>query len=140
MTIDLTSIWASAGILLGFQLTSFSWRVARELDVTKNNLAERKWLPPGDFVNLLSMVISVIGVLILPLLGFVDANTVRYIFGLSLLLFAGYPFTLIGHYEMYTPLSKNKPSLSYFPRQEKITIVIIFLLALFYLLVVFFYG
>lgn len=51
MNIQLTDIWTVAGVLLGFQVTSFAWRVSREVDV--GQVRDLTWLPPADILNLL---------------------------------------------------------------------------------------
>jgi hypothetical protein len=43
MNIQLADVWTVAGVLLGFQVTSFAWRNSREVDVGKTG--DLTWLP-----------------------------------------------------------------------------------------------
>jgi len=121
MNLKLADIWIAAGILMGFQIASFSWRVMRE--ATVGDKQQPTWLPPADWVNLVSMLTLVIGVFIMPIVHSVDLNLVKHVFGLALILFAGYPFALAGHYDMYN--HKTARGFEYFTLQEKLAIVVI---------------
>ena len=131
MNIQLADIWIAAGVLLGFQVTSFAWRASREVAVGKTG--DLTWLPPADFVNLTSMIVTVVGVFVLPILSLADTNFMKYSFGLAVLLFVGYPFALAGHYDMYN--NKTPRSYAYFPFQEKVVVVIIGVLTIIYVIV-----
>lgn len=86
-------------------------------------------MPPSDILNLGSMVVTTMGVLILPMLGWVSVDTGARLFGLALLLFVGYPFALAGHYDMYD----RKPRTGvYCTRQEKVAVAVIVAIVLFY--------
>jgi hypothetical protein len=128
MDFQLTDIWTAAGVLLGFQVTSFAWRVDREVKVGEEG--DLTWLPPADFLNLVSMMIVVGGVFTLPILGLVDLIIARILFGLALILFVGYPFALAGHYDMYN--NKTPRSYNYWPMQERVIFAIIFVIAIAY--------
>jgi hypothetical protein len=121
---------AAAGILLGFQITSFTWRVSREVDVGKSDLT---WLPIADMLNLASMLVLAVGVFVLPILNVANPKFMKLAFGLALLLFIGYPFALAGHYEMYN--RKTKRSMKYFPLQEKVVATSVLLAIVAYLIV-----
>jgi hypothetical protein len=83
---------------LGFQLTAFAWRVQRELNLR----TPVKWVPPADLLNLVSLGVIVVGVFALPTLRLPANDTfARDAFVLGLLLFAGYPFALAGHYRLF---------------------------------------
>ncbi len=99
MNIELADIWTAAGVLIGFQVTSFIWRISREVEVGKQG--DLTWLPPADILNLISMAVTMVGVFVLPILGLADLSFIRFSFGLAVLLFVGYPFALAGHYDMY---------------------------------------
>ena len=133
MSIELTDIWTAAGVLIGFQVTSFVWRVSREVEVGKKG--DLTWLPPADILNLISMAVAMVGVFVLPIIGLADLSFMRFSFGLAVLLFVGYPFALAGHYDMYN--NKTERSMSYFPFQEKVVVAIMFILVIAYLLYVF---
>ncbi|VVB92867.1 Uncharacterised protein [uncultured archaeon] len=130
MDIQLADIWIAAGVLIGFQVTSFIWRISREVEVGKTR--DITWLPPADVLNLLSMVIAMVGVFVLPILGLVDLSFIKLSFGLAVLLFVSYPFALAGHYDMYN--NKTSRSFLYFPAQEKVVVAITAILVILYLL------
>jgi positive regulator of sigma E activity len=130
MNIQLADIWTATGVILGFQVTLFAWRVTREVTVGEQN--DRTWLPAADIVNLISMVILVVGTLILPTLGLTDSKFMIHSFGLAVLLFVGYPFALAGHYEMYN--NKTLRSYQYFPLEEKVVVTTISILAIAYVI------
>jgi len=133
MDIQLSDIWTAAGFLIGFQVTSFAWRVSREVKVGESN--DLTWLPPADILNLISMLIASIGVFALPILGLADLNIVKYSLGLAVLMFVGYPFALAGHYDMYN--NKTPRSYLYFPFQERVVIIIVAILATAYITLAF---
>lgn len=129
MQLQLTDVWTAAGVLLGFQVTSFAWRASREVQVGETD--DITWLPPADMLNLLSMVVTVIGVFSVPIIFGTTMSFVQSAFGLALLLFVGYPFALAGHYDMYN--NKTKRSYRYFPLQEKVVVLIVTIIILGYL-------
>jgi hypothetical protein len=131
MNIQLPDLWTAAGILLGFQVTSFAARVNREIAVGEKE--DITWLPPADIMNLFSMLVLVVGIFILPVLGFAGREFMRYAFGLAMLLFIGYPFALAGHYDMYN--KKTRRSYRYFPFQEKVVVTVIAVLAIAYVII-----
>jgi hypothetical protein len=49
MDIQLTDIWTIAAILIGFQITSFAWRVDREVKMGEKN--DITWLPQQPTAN-----------------------------------------------------------------------------------------
>jgi hypothetical protein len=126
--LQFSDVWTAAGVLLGFQVTSFAWRLSREVDVGDKRAVT--WLPPADLINMVSMVILVGGVYLSSTLGLVNISFVVRAFGLSTLLFVGYPFALAGHYEMYNRHTSR--SFAYFPRQEKIVTVVVVVLGVTY--------
>src|SRR3712207_4958770 len=108
-------ISTAAGVLLGFQVASFTWRVNREVDVGEDDVT---WLPVADMLNVASMLVVAIGIFVLPILTVANLEFVRLAFGLALVLFMGYPFTLAGHYDMY---NIHEPrTWDYFPFQERV--------------------
>ena len=131
MNIELADIWTAAGVLIGFQVTSFVWRISREVEVGKQG--DLTWLPPADILNLISMAVAMVGVFVLPILGLADLSFIRFSFGLAVLLFVGYPFALAGHYDMYN--NKTPRSFLYFPFQEKVVVAVIAILVTAYLFI-----
>lgn len=132
MDVQFADIWTAAGVLIGFQVTSFVWRISREVEVGKKG--DITWLPPADILNLLSMVVTMVGVFILPILDLADLNFMKLSFGLAVLLLVSYPFALAGHYDMYN--SKTPRSFLYFPQQEKVVVAIATILVIAYLVIV----
>ena len=132
--IQIADLWVAAGILLGFQVSSFAWRTAREVQMS--DAGDITWLPWADRINLLSMVVIVVGVFALPVLGTVSDAFVKHAFALGALLFVGYPFALAGHYDMYkakTKRSKDQAgALVFLPLQEKVVVCGVFFMALVY--------
>ncbi len=124
MNIQLSDVWVAAGVLLGFQITSFAWRLSREVKVGESG--DLTWLPPADLLNLASMLVTAIGVFALPILGLSTPDLMKDAFGLALLLFVGYPFALAGHYELYSRGTKR--SYLYFPRQERVVVAAVVIL------------
>lgn len=130
MELTYGEILAAAGVLLGFQITSFTWRISREVDVGKSDLT---WLPIADMLNLASMLVVAVGVFVLPILNVANLRFMKLALGLALLLFIGYPFALAGHYDMYN--GKTVRSMKYFPFQEKVVAACILLAIVAYLIV-----
>ncbi len=133
MSFELVQLWTAAGVLIGFQISSFGWRISREVEVSGSDGAVSTWLPPADILNLISMMITASGVFILPILGLISNEVSHLAFGFAMLLFVGYPFALAGHYDMY---NKGRRSFHYFPRQEKIVVAIIAVAAAGYIAIV----
>ena len=130
MEIQFADIWIAAGVLIGFQVTTFVWRISREVKVGEQK--DITWLPPADILNLLSMVVAMVGVFVLPILDLVGVNFMKLSFGLAVLLFISYPFALAGHYDMYN--NKTPRSFLYFPPQERVVVIITTILIISYLI------
>ena len=131
MTISLEQIWTVAGILLGFQVTAFAWRITREAEVGDTN--DITWLPPADYLNLLSMVLTVAGVFVLPLLGIGGIGIARLAFGLASILLVGYSFALAGHYELFDPNNERSLPRKYCPKQEQAVLMIVVVVVIAYI-------
>ena len=128
MTPSLPDIWTAAAVLLGFELTAFSWRVARESQVGDGG--DVTWLPWCDRILLLALVATG-NIFVIPV--FVgDAGLVaEWLLALAALLLVGYPFALAGHYEMY---AVGKRSMTHFPHQERMAIGLVVAVVLVYAL------
>jgi hypothetical protein len=114
MDIQLSDIWIAAGVIFGFQITWFSWRVSRETRMRSKGAPT--WLPRADLMNLVSMIIMVSGVFISSLLS-LNINIAKISFGLATILVVGHSFALAGHYELFRKGIKGKQD--YYPCQEK---------------------
>lgn len=128
MEIELSDIWTVAGFLIALQTAAFTWRVSREITIADRN--DINWLPPADIMNLISMLVTFIGVFALPISGIENPNIPRLALGLSIILFAGYPFALAGHYDLYTK-GRRKPA--YVTQQEKLAILVTIIAAFMFL-------
>ncbi len=110
---------------------SFTWRVSREITVSERGGVT--WLPPSDIMNLVSMLVLIFGVFLPPTVG-ITSDIPQVALGLSFVLFAGYPFALAGHYDLYT---KGPRSYKYVTRQEIIAIIVTVIVGVAYLMVSF---
>lgn len=93
----------AVGVILGFQITAFSWRISRELKIrgkAKINAMVEIGMTPSDWLSIVSIVLNVLAILALTIVGSFAAATA--IFSASLVLFGAYPFAVLGHYDMFT--------------------------------------
>lgn len=127
--LELKDLMTVGGVLLGFQLTSFAWRVSQETKTAEKG--DIVWLSPADYLNLLAMVITVLGVFIAPILGLVSVRVVQILLGFVSLLYLGYAIALAGHYELFS--RGKKRSFLWFPKQERIVITIVAILIVLYI-------
>jgi len=128
MPFDLKDLWTAGGVLLGFQVTSFSWRISEEAKV--GDKGDYTWIPPADILNLIAMLVATLGIFVLPVVGLVDVAFVKASFALSTLLFVGHSFAIAGHYELFNP--RTRRSFKYFPLQEKCVVLIVALVVIVY--------
>ena len=128
---DLKNLWTPAGLILGFQVTLFKWRLERESQV--GDKGKIPWLVPSDYVSIFGMFSFVLGVVLLPVSGLVGSGIARWAFGLGTLLFIGQALGLAGHYQLYN--RTNKRQFVWFPLQEKIVVGITVLVSVLYSLV-----
>lgn len=133
MPFELKDFWTAGGILLGFEITAFSWRISQESKVAEKG--DIVWLAPADYLNLLAMLVTAAGVFVLPSLNIADTALFRILFGLAAILFVGHAFALAGHYELYNPLKGRTRSFRYFPPQEKVAVGIVAIVSIVYLIV-----
>lgn len=129
MTIGANELWTAGGVLLGFQVTSFMWRIQQEASVADRG--DICWLPPADIVNLSGMLVLAFGVFIGPITGFGGPRAPALAFGLAALLFVGHCFALAGHYELYN--NRTNRSFTYFPMQERVVVAALVLVVVVYL-------
>ena len=129
MIIDLNQLWTGAGVLLGFQVASFAWRIGQETQVADRG--DISWIPPSDYLNLIAMLVTVLGVFVAPVLGLAGIEAAQMWFGLGAILFVGHSFALAGHYELFN--HKSIRSYQYFPFQEKVIVLAVILLSLAYM-------
>jgi hypothetical protein len=126
---DLKGLWRPAGLLLGFQVTLFKWRLEREAGI--GDKGDTPWLTPSDYVGLFGRLAFVFGVVLLPVSGLVVSIAVaRWAFGLGALLFVGQALGLAGHYQLFNRTQKRKHV--WFSRQEKVVVAVTAIAAIFY--------
>ena len=130
MDLGIEQIWIAGGVLLGFQVTSFAWRIAREVSVSDKG--EIGWITAADYLNLAAMVVTVGGVFVLPILALAGPDFGRMAFGLGAILFVGHSFAVAAHYELFNP--KTRRSYQPFPRQEKVAVALVGAASLVYIL------
>jgi hypothetical protein len=137
VTTELKDLWTPAGVILGFQMTSFAWRLAEEAKV--RNEGDIPWLVPADYLNLAGMLILVFGVFVGPI--FPAAAMLPWskqavvLFGLGTLLFVGHVFAMAGHYQLFNKTRRGSGmKLTWCPRQEAVTVWCTFGLSALYLI------
>jgi hypothetical protein len=123
---DLKDLWIPTGLLLGFQVTLFKWRLEREASV--GDEGDIPWLVPSDYVSIVGMFSFVFGVVLLPVSGLASVAVARWSFGLGTLLFMGQTLGLAGHYQLFNRSKKRR--FVWFPTQEKVVITLTTIIAL----------
>jgi hypothetical protein len=126
--VEIRDLWTPTGLLLGFQVTLFKWRLEREAEV--GDKGDIPWLVPSDYVSIVGMLSFVVGVILLPAAGVSSAVVARTAFGLGALLFIGQSLGLAGHYQLYN-LTKHREFI-WFPTQEKIVVALTILAGVVY--------
>lgn len=125
---DLKDLWTPTGLLLGFQVTLFKWRLERESEV--GDKGGIPWLVPADYVSIVGMLFFVFGTILLPLSGVVSIGFARGAFGLGALLFVGQALGLAGHYQLFNRTRGR--SFVWFPTQEKLVVGLTVLASILY--------
>jgi hypothetical protein len=129
---DLKDLWTPTGLLLGFQVTLFKWRLERESEV--GDKGDIPWLVPSDYMSIVGMLTFLCGVILLPLSGIVSVTVARDAFALGTLLFVGQILGLAGHYQLFSRTGTRK--FVWFPSQEKVVLSITAAASVAYLVVV----
>jgi hypothetical protein len=130
---NLKNLWTPTGLLLGFQVTIFKWRMEREAAV--GDKGDIPWLVPSDYLSICGMLSFVFGVVLLPVSSLVPVSIARWSFGLGTLLFMGQTLGLAGHYQLYNRTKKRV--FVWFPFQEKVIVYVTILIAFLYSIVLF---
>jgi hypothetical protein len=127
---ELRDLWIPTGVLLGFQVTLFKWRLEREAGIGDASDGV-PWLTPSDYMSIIGMLAYVIGVILLPVSGLVPTHFSRGMFGLGALLFVGQALGLAGHYQLF---NRAKPRQHvWFPAQERVVICVTFVFSAAYM-------
>ena len=100
-------LWTVASVLAGFQLAAVGFRINRELRV--EGKGGKTWLTLADYLVGLSLLVLVFGVFAANLFGTADDHLSGRLLGLSLVLFVGAGFVLVGHYNLYSEWRKEYP-------------------------------
>jgi hypothetical protein len=128
---DIRDLWTPTGLLLGFQVTLFKWRLEREAAV--GDKADIPWLVPADYVSIFGMLSFVVGVVLIPVLDLGFVKVARAAFGLGTILFVGQALGLAGHYQLY---NRSKPrEFVWFPIQEKVALGLTTLISVVYIVI-----
>jgi len=127
--LGVAELWSAAGVIAGFQIASFSWRIGREVAMAKEG--ERVWFPHADTLNLASLMVTLLGVYVGGALGVLSLEQSTRAFGWSVLLLACWPFALLGHYDLLgrNPRTHDRPPLT---TQEAAVIAFAFILSVAY--------
>ena len=99
--VKLWNLWIVAGVVAGFQVGAFRWRIERELRM--EDKSKTVWFPPTDYMLVLSFVALLVWVFILPTLGIVSVECAARGLVASMIPLGVYPFGLIGHYQLFCP-------------------------------------
>jgi hypothetical protein len=127
---ELKDLWTPTGLLLGFQVTLFKWRLELESEV--GDKGDIPWLVPADYLSIVGMLVFVFGTILLPLSGIASSNFARIAFGLGSLLFVGQALGLAGHYQLFNRTKVRK--FLWFPTQEKVVVFSTLVISALYLL------
>jgi hypothetical protein len=115
--IEFKDVWTVSIVLLGFQVAAFTWRLGREISVGRDG--DITWFPPAEMLNMFAILVNCLGVFVLPLTRLASESASYTAFGISVILFAGFPVALAGHYDLFT---LGDRSMEYFTRQERIAV------------------
>ncbi|MGB8991456.1 MAG: hypothetical protein WCD80_05335 [Desulfobaccales bacterium] len=128
---ELRDLWTPTGLILGFQVTLFKWRIEREAEVGDKD--DITWLVPADYIGILGMLSFVFGVILLPLSGLVSVGVASAAFAFGALFFVGQALGLAGHYQLFNP--RKAREFVWFPTQERVVVGITTIISLVYLIV-----
>jgi len=125
--LKLGEVWAAAAVVIGFQLISFAWRLSREAELMTRHPRKENWFPIADYLNLVSMLV---------LVGYVfvyhpTEQSAASGLSLSLILLAGYPFAILGHYRLFVKaVPEDRP---YCTPQEAVSVILTICFALWFM-------
>ena len=110
-----SEIWATSGVLLGLQVAATAYRISAETAFRKTaSDAELEeigaFLAPCELLNLGGMAICVLLVYVMPMV-LQSTELVQVGFSVYALLYAAYPFALLGHNEMFSSFLSDEPEL-----------------------------
>lgn len=99
--VDLSGVWTAGGILVGFAVTAFTFRIQRESSIRSRSVGPETtyWLPPADLLLVIAFVVDLVGVFVIPAI-WADVRFARLALGLACLMLAGYLPALAGHYDI----------------------------------------
>ena len=117
--LELWNLWVVAGVVAGFQLGAFRWRIERELRMEDEG--KTVWFPRTDWMLAGSFVGLLVFVFILPTFGNIPVECAARWLVVSMIPLGVYPFALIGHYQLFRE-RKGRISRDGFPLGEKIVL------------------
>lgn len=97
MGVDFDGISTAGGIVAGFAVTAFIFRIQRESSFRSKRAVY--WLPPADLLLILALVVDLLGVFSIPLVAD-SVDIARFALGLACLMLAGYAPAMAGHYDI----------------------------------------
>ena len=113
LPVSVSDIWATSGVLLGLQVAATSYRISLET-ARRSELHDDElrllppWLAPCELLNLIGMAVCVLLVFVLPMTLHSD-GLVQVGFSVYALLYAAYPFALLGHHSMFSSFLSADP-------------------------------
>jgi uncharacterized membrane protein YgdD (TMEM256/DUF423 family) len=122
----LPELWSAALFLFGLQLGAFGWRLSREISMAERG--ETTWLPLAEYLNLAAMISLIVAVFVLPIAGYASLRIPRLLLGVSLLLFVGHAFALVGHYKLFTR-GRLPDEQEWAPLQERVAVALSLIVA-----------
>ena len=114
--VKLWNLWIVAGVVAGFQIGAFRWRIERELWMEEKK--ETVWFPLTDWMLVGSFVGLLITVFILPTLVNISVECTARLLVVCVIPLGVYPLGLIGHYKLFCP-RKGRINRDRFPIGEK---------------------
>jgi hypothetical protein len=113
------AMWTAAALLLGVQAAATAGRALTAREAISAS-REPLWLPPCEWVNLASIVYSVFGVFVLPVL-FKSLAVMETAFCVYIILYGGYPMAVLAHQDGF--VRPTTPGCAYCTEQERNMIV-----------------
>jgi hypothetical protein len=81
--VKLGTLGSAAGVIAGFQVGAFTWRITREVNMS--DTGEAVWLPVADLPNLASLAVTLLGVFVTAALDLVGPDGATLAFAWAVL-------------------------------------------------------
>jgi hypothetical protein len=92
--------------LIALQFAAFGWRVNREINLGDDNRAT--WIPIPDVLNIMSLFVTVICLIVLPITTDAFFWLSRMVLGAGYVLIAFHPITMAAHYRLWSKQGRGK--------------------------------